>query len=562
MRKHVILLCACAMAIGAQAGNTVYPVAKRVAPKTSTKAVAAPTDVHFALPEGCFWFGDIGARSSYYYYMCSSIVAPAHTPITIKNDGSAEGEYTWAYCDPTHYSYSMKDFSMLSADTRDLTFESDCYNFVQVPTLTRTLNGTSTDWTMPTNYYLSLIQFGGVPGDFIYGNVPGEEEKGHFGFTQWNFNSAYVNLFASSDLKSYVFGKGGQTTEAGITGLAAMFHQPAAPYVIRGGLKAFMTISCDDDAELTVTLRRATKVSDEEYDLGAELGHCTLSGTELKKMIREPIGDDYLGFFTFKDFTLTNEEGNEVSVMPLTINTPIAVVFSGWQSSKFEKFEIFTNEQVLDSNKQYDAIGNSRIETSTFWTGGPYGNKAKARFKNFVGVVTLDAFFPILHVDAEGYDAPAEGGTQSFKVDRYQYAAEESFAATCEADWVTCKASYEKGVRNYGGVLEITVEPNEGEARSAVVVLTDTDGSRTEFVVTQAASAGVYGVASDAASAALEGGSLVVRGYAGMVEVYGASGMLVKSLNVDGETAVSVAELPSGVYFVRFDNGNVSRFIK
>ena len=559
MKKYFFLLCACAVSMSVLADDTVYPVAKRIAPAAT---VIEPTDVHYAIPEGCFWFGDMNVRSSYYYYMCSSIIAPAHTTINIKNDGVTADSYKWAYCDPEYYSYSMSDNKLLNADTRDLSFKVDSYNFVQAPTLSQTTGETTVDWKMPSNYYSTLFQFGGLAGDFIYKNVPGESENGYFGFMQYNFNSVYVNLFSSSDLKSYVFGKGDQTTEAGITGFAAMFHQPAAPYIIRGGVNVFMTVNCDDDAELTVTLRRASKVSDIEYDLGAELGHITLTGAQLKAMIKEPIGDDYLGFFSFKDFTLTNEDGDEESVMPLTVNTPIAVVLTGWQSSKFRKFEIFTNEQPTDENKNLDVLANSRIETSTFWTGGPYGNKAKARFKNFVGVVTLDAFFPVLHVEADEIEAPAEGSTKTLKVDRYRYAAPEPFKAECDADWISCTTANDKTVRAYGGTLELTIAPNEGEARSAVVVLTDTDGSRTELLVKQQAPAGVDAVVADSAKALLQGNNLTITGAKGIVNIYGASGMLMKTFTADYETSVSVGDLARGVYFVQFADGSALRFVK
>ena len=566
MRKLSLFLCACAMAgtMGAQQ-QELLKVASR-APQSAAAAAPAATDVHYALPDGCFYFGD-WIRDRYYFNVCTSVIAPAHATIHFANDGKEGDSYRWTYSNPTDYSYSISNMTTCTADTRDLTFASECYNYGYMPTLATTVGGTTTEYSFPpySDNRKSFFQIGGRPGDFYHANQPGLQENGFYGFMQYDFRGAYVNLYANGAMDSFVFGKGAETEREGITGFVSMFHKPAAPYVLKDGIKVSIGISCDDDAEITVTLRKATKVSDTEYDLGAEIGHATLTVAQIKvQMAKYAIGDDYIGWLHFADFVMTNEEGDDVSILPATIDTALAVVFTGWNNTKVSKFEIFTNEQILKSNGTYDSLANSRIETSTFFTGGTYGKDAKAKYEHFVGAVSLGAFFPILHPETDSYNATAEGGTQTVKVDRYQYMATEPFSATCDAEWVTVTTASTSSTRTWCGSLTVTVAPNEStEARSAVVTLTDTDGSRSEFVVNQEANLlGVEGVAAAGSKAFVVGNTLSLRGVNGTVRIFNAAGSLVMTTTAGGDASVSVAGLASGIYFVSLPGGSCTRFVK
>lgn len=566
MKKLSMILCACAMAgtMGAQQ-QELFTVASR-APQSAAAAAPVATDVHYALPDGCFYFGEWN-HDRYYFAVCTSMIAPAHASIHFANDGKEGDSYLWTYSNPTDYSYSISSLTTCTADTRDLTYATECYNYGYVPTLATTAGGTTSEYSFPpySDTRKSYFQIGGRPGDFYHANKPGLEENGFYGFMQYDFRGSYVNLYAGSDMESYVFGKGTETTRQGVTGLVSIFHKPAAPYILKDGIKVSIGVSCDDDAEITVTLRKATKVSDTEYNLGAEIGHATLTGARIKELMASyAIGDDYIGWLHVANFVMTDEEGNDQSVLPVTIDSALAVVFSGWNNTKVGKFEIFTNEQVTKSNGTYDSLANSRIETSTFFTGGNYGKDAKAKYEHFVGAVSLGAFFPILHPETESYNAPAEGGTQAVKVDRYQYMAAEPFSATCDADWVIVSTASTNTTRTWCGTLTVTVLPNDtDEARSAVVTLTDTDGSRSEFVVNQeAGNSGVKGVAHGSAKAFVAGDVLQLRGISGTVRIFGACGSLVTTATVDGDAAVPVNGLASGIYFVSLPGGKCMRFVK
>ena len=431
--------------------------------------------VHYAIPEGCFYYGDNGDR----YILPGGVIMPAHTELTWKNDSQVpEGTtFSWHYTDPEKYNMSYVNFSYLDVDAQDLTYKTGSFNFSVLPTLTARTPIGNFSFTRTTSESQGgkgpgYWQSGGAPGESYYGNVPGQTYKNSFGFSAYDQNLGTAVYYGDMAYTSFMMGTGPAIEHAGATGLATIFHRPAAPYQIDHGLMANMYFELADDALITVKLRKATKVSDDVYTLGEEIAHGSFTGKMLNEWGNLLEGSTKRwGRFACQTLYRT-VNGEEVEVTPL-IDGAIAVVFEGWDSDKVKTFALMTNG--TDEN----------VETCAMWTGGKLGNTARAYNEHYAASVTLMAHFPYLYTEENVRDLGGNGGVITFDIDQYQYLNE--FTVAEKPEWVRCGNKKDATLRRFNNSFTVEYDPNASdEARTGVIVLTDTDGSRLEITLNQA----------------------------------------------------------------------------
>ncbi len=105
-------------------------------------------------------------------------------------------------------------------------------------------------------------------------------------------------------------------------------------------------------------------------------------------------------------------------------------------------------------------------------------------------------------VDVTSYDAPAEGGTVSVKVN-----ANVEVTATTDAEWITIPTPTKGLVEK---TFDLTVAANDGEAREGIVVLSGA-GQKVEVTVNQAAFEPYFEVDFDSFEVTKEGGEFTVN---------------------------------------------------
>ena len=513
--KTLLLFCSSLLLAGTAFAETPkfvvldLPMTKRYnAPANAER----PKEANFLIPEGAFYFGDNGDT----WIMPGSVILPPYSTVTWKYDGDDAVSYKWEYTDMSKYNMTPNDFEIIESTEKDLTYETGSYNIGQTPKITATFeDGSEASYISTGNYddTPSYVQVAGHAGDFAYNNMPGIFMNNSYGFSPYSFKYGTVVLNTDFSQKSYVFGNGAEITSEGCTGLACIMPQPGAPYIIDGGVRGLLYFNLEDEAEITVTLRKATKVNNEEYTLGAEIGHATLTGAQFKAQGRIIEGGTYLGEILFEKLYQTDAEGNEIEITPI-IDSAIAIVFTGWDSSFVTKFAAFSNEQIY-TNGKYDERANARIGSYAMWTGGSYGNTAKAKYKNIAPAITLHAYFPFVHCEDTEILANKSGLITTLEVDQYNYYAALKIACdgvestvtqnqeeTALNDWIKVIYTKDMASRQYSNKIDLIVAENTGEERSAVISFIDIDGTKCDVVVKQEGITGAIGsVGVDAAPA-------------------------------------------------------------
>lgn len=431
---------------------------------------------HYGIPEGCFFYGDNNDR----YLLPGGVIMPAHTELTFPNDSNvpADARFEWTYTDPEAYNLSYSKFDYRQTSERDLTLRTGSFNFSTLPQLKAsfTIPSANRDTTVVFARLInesggpSYWQVGGAPGEDYYGYDNDQWPRNSYGFSAYDQNLGTSAYFGDMAFTSYMFGTGKLIEEAGATGLASVFHQPAAPYQIARGLRVAMVYDVEPDACIRVSLRRATKVNETTWTLGDEIAHASATGAELCSA-GNSFAESTLQWSRFLFPKLY--DADEQEVRPL-INEPIAVVIEGWDGQGVNQFAVMTNET------------DPYTETCALWTGGALGNTARAYYEHYALAVTLGAHFPYLYTETPDISVPAPGGSASVCIDQYRYRV--PFEINGLPDWLTAENVKTAGERRFNNTLTLTAQPNfTGEERMATLLLSVDDGSRLTLSVTQPA---------------------------------------------------------------------------
>lgn len=431
---------------------------------------------HYAIPEGCFFYGDNDDR----YLLPGGVIMPAHTELTYRNDSNvpADARYEWTYTDPDAYNLSYSKFSYKTSRDKDLSFRTGSFNFSTLPQLKASfaIPTTERDTTVVFSRTIeesggpSYWQVGGAPGEDYYGYDAEQRPRNSYGFSAYDQNLGISAYYGDMAFTSYMFGTGELADEAGITGFASVFHQPAAPYQISGGLRIAMVYDVEDNARLRVSLRRATKVTETTWTLGDELAHATTTGRELRA-VGKAFPESTLQWSRFLFPKLYDQDENEIK--PL-IDEPIAVVVEGWTDEGVNQFAVMTNET------------DPYTETCALWTGGALGNTARAYYEHYALAVTLNAHFPYLYTETPEVSVPAPGGSAAVSIDQYRYLVDFDIEGLPE--WLKAENKKDAAARRFNNTLTLTAQPNmTGAERTATLLLSVDDGSRLTLTVTQPA---------------------------------------------------------------------------
>ncbi|MDO4210705.1 MAG: leucine-rich repeat protein [Bacteroidales bacterium] len=431
---------------------------------------------HYGIPEGCFFYGD----NDDLYLLPGGVIMPAHTELTFHNDSyvPADARYEWTYTDPEAYNLSYSKFSYKTTGDKNLTIKTGSFNFSTLPQL-------KASFTIPTAERDTTVVFarnigetgrpaywqvGGAPGEDYFGYDGYQRPRNNYGFSAYDQNLGSNVYFGDMAFSSYMFGTGELADEAGITGFASIFHQPAAPYQIDGGLRIAMCYDVEDAAEIRVSLRKATKVNETTWTLGDEIAHATASGAQLRA-VGKTFSGSTMQWSRFLFPALYDDAGNEVK--PL-IDEPIAVVVEGWNEDGVNEFAVMTNAT------------DPYTETCALWTGGALGNTARAYYEHYALAVTLNAHFPYLYTETPDVQVSANGGSASVSIDQYRYLM--PFDIEGLPEWLTAENQKDATQRRYNNLLTLTAQPNmTGIDRTASVLLSVDDGSRLTLTVTQPA---------------------------------------------------------------------------
>lgn len=443
---------------------------------SDTTADPASFYAHYGIPEGCFFYGDNDDR----YLLPGGVIMPAHTELTFRNDSNvpADARFNWTFTDPETYNLSYTKFSYQTSDSRDLTLRTGSFNFSTLPQLKAsfTLPTTERDTTVVFSRLIdetgspSYWQVGGAPGEDYYGHDSQQRPRNSYGFSAYDQNLGTTAYFGDMAFTSYMFGTGPLASEAGVTGFASIFHQPAAPYQISDGLRVAMLYDVDDTAQIRVSLRRATKVNETTWTLGDELAHASATGDQLRAAGKAFTNDGML-WSRFLFPTLYDAEGREVK--PL-VDEPIAVVIEGWDGPGVKGFAVMTNAT------------DPFTETCALWTGGALGNTARAYYEHYALAVTLGAHFPYLYTDTPDVSLPAPGGSADVVIDQWRYLM--PFDIEGLPAWLTADNRKDAAQRRFNNTLHLTAQPNNtGTERKAMLLLSMDDGSRLSLSITQPA---------------------------------------------------------------------------
>ena len=430
---------------------------------------------HYAIPEGCFFYGDNDDP----YILPGGVILPAHTELTFTNDSNvpSDAKFEWTFTDPEAYNLSYTKFTYRKEQGKDLSIKTGSFNFSSLPVLKASFQIPTTDRDTTVVFARTIgddlsrpsyWQVGGAPGEDYFGYGDNQKPLNNYGFSAYDQNLGISAYYGDMAFTSYMFGTGQLIEEAGATGLASIFHQPAAPYQIDGGLRIAMMYDLDDEATIRVSLRHATKVNETTWTLGDEIAHTSATGSQLKAVGKSsPNSTVMWSRFLFPH--LYDAAGLEVR--PL-IDGPIAVVVEGWDGDDVSEFAVMTNAT------------DPYTETCALWTGGSLGNTARAYYEHYALAVTLNAHFPYLYTDTPDVCLPASGGATSITIDQYRYLM--PFAIEGCPDWLEVKNVKDYAERRFNNTLTLTARPNDtGEDRAAVLLLSTDDGSRLTLHITQ-----------------------------------------------------------------------------
>lgn len=431
---------------------------------------------HYGIPEGCFYYGD----NDDLYLLPGGVIMPAHTELTYANDSNvpADARWEWTYTDPEAYNLSYSKFSYKTSQDKDLTFRTGSFNFSTLPQLKATfsLPTAERDTTVVFSRIIeesgrpSYWQVGGAPGEDYFGYDAQQHPRNNYGFSAYDQNLGVAAYFGDMAFTSYMFGTGELADEAGITGFASIFHQPAAPYQISNGLRVAMLYDVEDHARIRVSLRRASKVTSTTWTLGEEIAHASATGAQLRA-VGKNFAESTMQWSRFLFPKLYDADEQEVT--PL-IDEPIAVVIEGWDQDGVNQFAVMTNTT--------DAF----TETCALWTGGALGNTARAYYEHYALAVTLNAHFPYLYTETPDVDVPAAGGSRSLSIDQYRYLMPYDIEGLPE--WLKAENVKDASARRFNNTLTLTAEANTtGADRTATLRLSVDDGSRLTLTITQPA---------------------------------------------------------------------------
>ena len=466
-------------------------------------------------------------------------LAPYKTPLTWSNyTTGAYSSLQWTYPDPNDKT------NVLTATTKDLV--APAYPFGQFAAPVLTVDGQS------VNSY-AAIQYGGE----VIAPVNGENTifeaalynypryvAGYLSFNTYGNGLSGVGETADAIWTSESYG--GQSGKIkSVLGVGMAVPPPAVPYQTSYAYIRFTSSTLSDRSTLTCNVYSATS----DMKLLAT-GKCKKSQTYQSES----------GTWRTALFSLKPVEGN--SREPLLVDGPVIFVFGGdMVAGENVEFGMARDLDGYDEGKScrgyfvFESNDGGKLLLRSNTVAFSDGSSATGLFASF------DATYSWLKCDDTSFVAPTAGGEKTFSVDAYYDLCDSkitSITSSTQCDWAHVSMAAIDADGLYPMTISVDALPEGTAGRSATFTL-NSKGLKKEFTVSQ----GEASVASIScvSKAYFSGDQLVVESTANSASVYSVSGEKVAESELDGATAVPAA-WASGVYIVRFSNGDVQKIVK
>lgn len=279
----------------------------------------------------------------------------------------------------------------------------------------------------------------------------------------------------------------------GFNGMAVYVEKPARRYALRGVHIFYSQLAVTEKISLTAQVFKASKSETDSLELGDLLSQGSVTITPETKE---------LGML---DITLGSDEDGTFVEEPLDVNEPIAVVFSGYDDQKIEKFTMYISCDTQDEG--YGQHGymlrtvagevTHTFDLNHFFKGVSLGYTAPTIF--------LDAAYPVLESLDENVQDKLELSTSG-------ESKEVLFFSTTPSEnwneieglpgWLKVKTEDQQGAQGYKGQVKVTFTaealPAGVEGRGHNVTLA-TAGAQKVIRVFQGKDSGVKGINGDKA---------------------------------------------------------------
>lgn len=519
------------------------------------KSTLKDTEVLSALydiPGGTFYWGWTKDWGS---YGVPNLIGPAYSEMTFSNLSTAATSYNWSYINPNEVTGTV---SATSTD-KDLkvTYPATIFTYTKAIPTVPSLTASQADGTNKTYFVKSLnsnVNYKGKQGKLFNGVGATYDMEEYLGVTATDYSQGTTTYYSGA-VGDWWFGTGATAKGLGVVGMGTYFRQPEASYALDSIFVAATYFKAAADAEFTAKVYSV----DGEGNL-SELATGTCLTTDTIQVIADPTNGDYVTLpFALKKVDPATGLSEEVS---LTIDTPILVEFTGYQSDKVQSFALRVNSQGQDvpSYTGYfvtEKDGAKGYTPIAKWFTSPL-YAAPSIFMNIM--------YTWMNCDDFNYAAPNEGGSHTFTVDSFYYPAAWTIAEAEDGtlpDWVTYELSEDKTTGL--SMMKVTAAAlPAGVAGRTATLTVSIPGTTKVFKVIQG-NGSVAGVEVSPITVSVAGGNFDISYPANItsVNIYNVSGQLVESANLEGgKTTISGDGMAKGLYILKFNDNTTVKAIK
>lgn len=508
----------------------------------AVKVATPATDALYERPSGTF---KVGTSRDFIYIQQPYLLGPAYAETTWRN-------YSSQYATDFEWSYQTSEEGEVATSTeRDLSVVYP-WGIAPVPTLNASALGAQT-----TSYTITAMSTEGeeLSGYLLSGGTSIFNFQG-YGSTLLSAGEYDISLGLSApafDVGQYCFGSGSEDVYYKTNyGFGTVYSAPAAKYIINGVWIPFYVLNAKDDVEFTLNLYKRNAENQWE-----KFATSTCMGSAIQQVPVEGL-DPYIMEFT--SFKLV--DGGEMAVNTLEVDTELMLELVG-----------FDNEGVTEYCPLNQGDNSPVKETGSFVLQKEEYNGTTYSSRTNIGDLLVDYYCPFLiNVDVTYSFIRAEepaayfdkaGGNKDILLE-VPYLAEALYVDDSEfPGWLTCQLADDEA----SGMVKLTVTADAlgDETERYHEFMVTAPGAELKITVKQNADGSVETLAQQAVKVARNGNAWVLNYPQEItkVDVVNIAGQKVAGYQLSGNSfAVPTAELPSGVYMLVFNNGNVVKVIK
>ncbi|MCL1934428.1 MAG: T9SS type A sorting domain-containing protein [Candidatus Azobacteroides sp.] len=316
-------------------------------------------------PQGYF---KVGMTPEWKVYEADLMLGPAYEPAVWRNLSSESDAYRWQYESPdgsgTVLTSTEKNLNVLYP-----------YEWFEIPTLTATEDGNSSDYRWGTYAYRYIMAGGNA-------NINGDGAMVGVG----NYDLSYDFITYATDF-GYAFGT---TYNNSIEGVANYFEKPVHKYILSGLWAAVYPFTCPANTEFTMIIHRV----DDAGNLTDTIATSTCLAAD--------VADNIMSFNGF--IAIDPETGLKVGYDYLEIEDAILVEIKGFNNIPGAEINFLAQE--------FDADPTGENNACVLFADGEIGYYDGSTSLIF----NLNVTYSFLFADSETFDAPEGGGEKTFNV--------------------------------------------------------------------------------------------------------------------------------------------------